>query len=122
MPALPLHRKASTLLYAHYVRLGGSFKYVAPHAGFRVILRFFRVFLVCGPPKGGRKMDNRKEKTETLVREVILNDKAQQERIDGADPDFLNALEFFIKHYDSGKSRNEWFRIGVIIGGVYERG
>jgi hypothetical protein len=74
-----------------------------------------------GPPKGGRKMDNRKKKTETLVKEVILNEKAQQEWIDGADPDFLNALEFFIKHYDSGKSRNEWFRIGVIIGGVYER-
>ena len=66
-------------------------------------------------------MDNRKEKTETLVREVILDDKAQQEWIDGADPDFLNALEYFIKHYDSGKSRNEWFRNGVIIGGVYER-
>jgi len=66
-------------------------------------------------------MDNREEKIETLTREVILNDEAQQEWIGGADPDFLNALEFFIKHYDTGKSRNEWFRIGVIIGGVYER-
>ena len=66
-------------------------------------------------------MDDRKTKAETLVREVILNEQAQQEWIDGADPDFLNALEFFIKNYDSGKSRNEWFRIGVIIGGVYER-
>ena len=66
-------------------------------------------------------MDNREEKIETLIREVILNDEAQQEWIGGADPDFLNALEFFIKHYDTGKSRNEWFRIGVIIGGVYER-
>ncbi len=66
-------------------------------------------------------MNNRKGKIETLIREVILNDETQQEWIDGADPDFLNALEFFIKRYDTGKSRNEWFRIGVIIGGVYER-
>jgi len=66
-------------------------------------------------------MDNRKEKMETLIKEVILNDEAQQEWINGADPDFLNALEFFIKRYDTGKSRNEWFRIGVIIGGLYER-
>ena len=66
-------------------------------------------------------MEDRREKAETLVREVILNDKAQQEWIDDADPDFLNGLEYFINHYDSGKSRNEWFRIGVIIGGVYER-
>ena len=65
-------------------------------------------------------MDNRKEKIETLIKEVILNDEAQQEWINGADPDFLNALEFFIKRYDTGKSRNEWFRIGVIIGGLYE--
>jgi len=66
-------------------------------------------------------MNNRKEKIETLIREIMLNEEAQQEWIDGADPDFLNALESFIKHYDTGKSRNEWFRIGVIIGGVYER-
>jgi len=64
-----------------------------------------------------------KEKVEKLVREVILNDKAQQEWIKNADPDFLTAMETVIKRYteDPSKSKQQVFRAGIMLGAIYER-
>jgi hypothetical protein len=64
-----------------------------------------------------------RSKIEKLVKEVILNDKAQQEWIKNIDPDFLTAMETVIKRYtqDQSKSREQLFRTGVMLGAVYER-
>jgi len=64
-----------------------------------------------------------KSKIEKLVREVILNDKGQEEWIKNVDPDFLTAMETVIKRYTEGpsKSREQLFRTGVMLGAVYER-
>lgn len=75
-----------------------------------------------GLQKGG-KVDESKEKIEKLVKEVILNDKAQQEWVKNADPDFLTAMETVIKRYtqDPSKDKAQIFRTGVMLGAVYER-
>ena len=64
-----------------------------------------------------------KGKIEKLVREVILNDKAQEEWIKNVDPDFLTAMETVIKRYteDQSISREQLFRTGVMLGAIYER-
>ena len=64
-----------------------------------------------------------KSKVKKLVKEVILNDKAQQEWIKNIDSDFLTAMETVIKRYteDPSKDRAQIFRTGVMLGGVYER-
>ena len=77
---------------------------------------------VRGLQKGG-KVAEFKEKVEKLVKEVILNDKAQEEWIKNVDPDFLTAMETFIKKYtqDQSKSREQLLRTGIMLGAVYER-
>jgi len=69
----------------------------------------------------GDKVD--KSKVEKLVREVILNDKAQEEWIKNVDRDFLTAMETVIKRYteDPSKDKAQIFRTGVMLGAVYER-
>jgi len=64
-----------------------------------------------------------KSKVEKLVREVILNDKAQEEWIKNVDRDFLTAMETVIKRYteDPSKDKAQIFRTGVMLGAVYER-
>jgi len=64
-----------------------------------------------------------RSKVEKLVKEVILNDKTQEEWIKNVDPDFLTAMETVIKRYteDPSISRTQIFRTGVMLGGVYER-
>jgi len=64
-----------------------------------------------------------KSKVEKLVKEVILNDKAQEEWIKNVDPDFLTAMETVIKRYteDPSKDKAQIFRTGVMLGAVYER-
>ena len=64
-----------------------------------------------------------KGKIGKLVREVILNDKAQEEWIKNVDPDFLTAMETVIKRYteDQSISREQLFRTGVMLGAIYER-
>jgi len=64
-----------------------------------------------------------KERVEKLIKEVILNDKAQEEWIKNVDPDFLTAMETVIKRYteDPGKDKAQIFRTGVMLGAVYER-
>ena len=68
-------------------------------------------------------MDEFKGKIEKLVKEVILNDKAQEEWIKNVDPDFLTAMETVIKRYteDQSISREQLFRTGVMLGAIYER-
>ena len=64
-----------------------------------------------------------RSKVEKLVREVILNDKAQEEWIKNIDPDFLIAMETVIKRYteDPSKDKAQIFRTGIMLGAVYER-
>jgi len=64
-----------------------------------------------------------KSKVEKLIKEVILNDDAQQEWVNNIDPDFLIAIETLIKRYveDPSKNKTHVFRIGIILGAVYER-
>lgn len=64
-----------------------------------------------------------KSKVEKLVKEVILNDKAQEEWIKNVDPDFITAIETVIKRYteDPSKDKAQIFRTGVMLGAVYER-
>jgi len=100
--------------------------YMVLHAGFSgfgAIPPFSWSFLgVLGLQKGGN-VDEFKEKVEKLVKEVILNDKAQEEWIKNVDPDFLTAMETFIKRYteDPSKDKVQIFRTGVTLGAVYER-
>ncbi len=63
-----------------------------------------------------------KGKIEKLVKEVILNDKAQQEWTKNVDPDFLTAMETVIKRYteDPSKDKAQIFRTGIMLGAVYE--
>ena len=64
-----------------------------------------------------------RSKVEKLVKDVILNDKSQEEWIKNVDPDFLTAMETVIKRYteDQSISREQLFRTGVMLGAVYER-
>jgi len=75
---------------------------------------------VWGLQKGG---DMDRPKIEKLVKEVILNDKAQEEWIKNIDPDFLTAMETVIKRYTQDPSipKEQIFRTGVMLGAVYER-
>ena len=75
-----------------------------------------------GHQKGGR-VDEFKPKIEKLVREVILNNKAQEEWLKNVDPDFLTAMETVIKRYteDPSKNKAQIFRTGLMLGAVYER-
>lgn len=98
--------------------------YMALHAGlsgFGVIPPFsWSYSSVWGLQKGGT-VD--RSKVEKLLKEVILNDKAQQEWIKNIDPDFITAMETIIKRYteDPGKDKAQIFRTGVMLGAVYER-
>jgi hypothetical protein len=76
---------------------------------------------VWGLQKGG-KVDEFKGKIEKLIKEVLLNDKAQEEWIRNVDPDFLTAMETLIKRYteDPSKTKAEIFRTGIMLGAVYE--
>lgn len=64
-----------------------------------------------------------RSKVEKLVKEVILNDKAQEEWIKNVDPDFLTPMETVIKRYteDPNQSKEQIFRTGIMLGAVYER-
>ena len=64
-----------------------------------------------------------KSKIERLLKEVVLNDNAQQEWIDNVDLDFLTVMEPFIKKFtqDKSKSKEQIFRTGIMLGAVYER-
>jgi len=66
-------------------------------------------------------MDEQRTKIERIVKEVLLDCQAQQEWTDSTDPDFFTAVEVMMRHYDHDAPREEWLRIGVMIGGVYER-
>jgi hypothetical protein len=83
---------------------------------------FLELHRCAGPPeRGSKRMD--KEKVEKIVKEVILNYEAQEEWNKDVDPDFLTAMETFIKRYseDQSISREQLFRTGVMLGAVYER-
>jgi len=95
----------------------------AEFSGFGAIPPISRSFLgVWGRQKGGR-VDEFRPKIEKLVREVILNNKAQEEWLKNVDPDFLTAMETVIKRYsqDRSKSSEQLFRTGLMLGAVYER-
>ena len=57
----------------------------------------------------------------SIVNEVILNFKAQQEWIRSADPAFLMSLDVFAKGHLEGLSTRAIFRRGSVIGAVYEK-
>lgn len=57
----------------------------------------------------------------SIVNEVILNFKAQEEWIVSADPAFLMSLDVFAKSHLEGLSRSGVFRLGIVIGAVYEK-
>jgi len=63
------------------------------------------------------------EKVKGLAREVLLNGKAQTDWINSMDTDVLNALNAFARQFiekDENTSKVDAFRMGVIMGGVYE--
>jgi len=66
-------------------------------------------------------MDEERTKIERLVREVLLNYDLQQEWTESTDPDFFTAVDVLMRRYDQQAPKEQWFRTGVIIGGVYER-
>jgi hypothetical protein len=95
--------------------------YMVLHAGFpRLSPDFLDLSRRVGPPQGG---DMDRAKVEKLVKEVILNEKAQEEWIKNVDRDFLTAMETVIKRYteDPSKDKSQILRTGVMLGAVYER-
>ena len=62
-----------------------------------------------------------KVKATHFVEKILLNDDAQRGWIEDVDPDFFKALKVFVRCYAAEKSKTDTFRIGVILGGVYER-
>ncbi len=66
-------------------------------------------------------MDEERTKIERLVREVLLNYDLQKEWTESTDPDFFTAVDVMMRRYDQDAPKEEWFRTGVILGGVYER-
>ena len=60
------------------------------------------------------------EDIRSIVNDVILNFKAQQEWLASVDPAFLTSLDVFAKTLE-GLSRRKLFGLGVIIGAVYEK-
>jgi hypothetical protein len=64
------------------------------------------------------------EKVKGLAREVLLNGKAQMEYINSMDTDVLAALTAFSKQFiekDPNTTKMDAFRLGIILGGLYER-
>lgn len=64
------------------------------------------------------------EKVKVLAREVLLNSKAQVEWINSVDTDILNALTAFARQFiekDENTTKMDAFRLGIILGGIYER-
>ena len=62
-------------------------------------------------------------KIKLLVKEVLFNTKTQTEWLNNADPDILSALGAFARRLiagDENTSKVDAFRMGVIMGGVYE--
>jgi hypothetical protein len=94
-----------------------------------VIPRFPIISLL--PPSPGARaarkdgMNNeKKDKILTLTREVLLNAKAQLEWIFTTDSDDLDAFGAFARHFlekDENTSKVDAFRLGILLGGVYER-
>lgn len=62
----------------------------------------------------------KKNKVEAIIREVMLNDEAQQDWNDTVDRDFLAAVEVFAKRYNQELPKIQWLRTGVMLGAVYE--
>lgn len=62
----------------------------------------------------------RKTKVTAIIKDVILDEKAQKDWTDNVDPDFLAAVEVFAKRYDQGCPKIQWLRTGVMLGAVYE--
>jgi hypothetical protein len=64
------------------------------------------------------------EKVKGLAREVLLNGKAQTDWINSMDTDVLNALTAFARQFiekDENTTKMDAFKLGIILGGVYER-
>jgi len=57
----------------------------------------------------------------SIVNEVILNFKAQAEWLASVDPAFLTSLDIFAKTELETLSKAAAFRLGVIIGALYEK-
>lgn len=89
--------------------------------------RFFSDFLVFSSARAARKEDMNielLEKVKGLAREVLLNGKAQIDWINSMDTDVLNALTAFAKQFiekDPNTTKMDAFKLGIILGGVYER-
>jgi len=66
-------------------------------------------------------MNEQSTKIRTIVKEVLLDYQAQREWTETTDPDFFTAVDVLMRRYDQEAPKEEWFRTGVIIGGVYER-
>jgi hypothetical protein len=64
------------------------------------------------------------EKVKGLARDVLLNSKAQAEWINSVDTDILSALTAFARQFiepDENTTKMDAFRLGIILGGIYER-
>lgn len=62
-------------------------------------------------------------KIKVFARDVLLNSKAQMDYINSMDTDVLGALTAFSKQFiekDENTTKMDAFRLGIILGGVYE--
>lgn len=73
------------------------------------------------PGAGASRKERMSEDIRSIVNDVILNFKAQEEWLASVDPAFLTSLDVFAKGHLEGLSGREVFRMGVIIGAVYEK-
>lgn len=89
--------------------------------GFGGFPRFPWFSPVCRVSRKEIMNDELRDKIREYLDDVILNDGEQTRWIAEVDPDFFTALDTFAKRYAEEKSRMEMFRIGVVLGGVYER-
>jgi hypothetical protein len=63
------------------------------------------------------------EKVKGLAKNVLLNSKAQMDYINSMDSDILAALTAFAKQFierDPNTTKMDAFRLGIILGGIYE--
>ena len=63
----------------------------------------------------------RHDKLSRIFHEVFLNYQAHKDWTDNVDHDFIDCVEAAMKSYDQQKSKEEWLRIGVMLGAVYEQ-
>lgn len=63
-------------------------------------------------------------KAKSLVKQVLLHPQAQTDWINDMDPDIFKLFSAFGRQFieqDPHTSKMDAFRLGIILGGVYER-